>query len=114
MELIRAPLGALKGRGAEAGPDHPRNYVATFTASKKKKKIPGKPPERCCLDPSWGLSPFSTLMFEATSPSEPWNFPRCPQPGDVQGLELSGTGSKRQVQTSGAGMDGKADLTRGG
>ena len=53
-------------------------------------------------------------MFEATSPSEPWNFPRCPQPGDVQGLELSGTGSKRQVQTSGAGMDGKADLTRGG
>ena len=35
--LIPAPLGALKGRGAEAGPDHPRNYVATFTASKKKK-----------------------------------------------------------------------------
>ena len=75
---LPASLEALKGSGAEAGlrqPPQLRSRLYSF-----QKQTSGKPSELHCLDPSQELPTFSTLRFEASNPSEPWNFSNCPHP----------------------------------
>ena len=65
--------------------------MATFI----QKEASGKPSERSCLDPSWELPAFSTLLSPGTFPAI------YSHPGEVQGSELTGTESKKQVEDSG-------------
>lgn len=88
-----AALGARKGSGAAAGFRLPPQHHGRLYSFQKEAS--GRPSERSCLDPSWELPAFSTLLSPGTFPAT------YSHPGEVQGSELIGTESKKQVEDSG-------------